>query len=210
MAETASPRPAPLVNSLLGMVLILVAALDLVMLAMIGWAVWRRSTLAEIRFRMRQEDVIQLQDPQREALALREMIALARASISGTLEVIPTDTDVARYVSGLRAHAWGTGVAITELDVRPSIAGAIPVRRYGVRVQGEWSRLTQFLTRVVETCPSTARVEHLTLREGPAESELSFELMVAVRPEAPPTSRHGARFALLPLAPAPGGPSGDG
>ncbi|MCL6431199.1 MAG: hypothetical protein K6V36_10125 [Anaerolineae bacterium] len=210
MAETGSPRPAPLVNSLLGMVLILVAALDLLMLAMIGWAVWRRSTLAEVRFRMHQEDVTQLQDPQKEALALREMIALARESISGTLEAIPTDTDVARYVSGLRAHAWGTGVSIVELDVRPSIAGGIPVRRYGVRVQGEWSRLTQFLTRVAETCPSTARVEQLTLRQGPSHSELSFELVVAVRPEAQPTSRRGARLALLSLAPRVGGASGDG
>jgi hypothetical protein len=182
------------------MVLILTAGLDLVMLGIIGWAVWQRATLSEIWHRMRQEDTLQLQGPQREAAELREMIAFARASVSGTLQNLPTDADVARYVTGLRAHAWGTGVSIVELDVRPSTAGGIPLRRYGVRVQGEWVRLMQFLTRVVETCPPTARLDSLTLREGTGRSELSFELVVAVRPQAPLVSRRAPPLPALSAA----------
>lgn len=200
MADSACPRPAPLVNSLLGMVLVLTAGLDLVMLGIIGWAVWQRATLSETWHRMRQEDTLQLQGEQREAAELREAIALARASVSGTLQTLPTDADLARYVAGLRVHAWGTGVSIVELDVRPSTAGGIPLRRYGVRVQGEWARLVQFLTRVVETCPSTARLENLTLRAGTGPSELSFELVVAVRPQAPLISRRIPRPPALSAA----------
>ncbi|MDI7277162.1 MAG: hypothetical protein QME94_14395 [Anaerolineae bacterium] len=191
MSYRAAPRPAPLLNSLLGVILLLVAALDLLMLGIIGWAVWQRSTLSEVRFRMRQEDAIQLRGAQREAEDLRQIIAIGRASISDTLQAFPTEADVARYVSGLRTHAWATGVSIVELDVRPAVPGAIPLRRFGLRVRGEWGRLLQFLNRVAQSCPSTGRLESLSLLQDQDGSELSFELVVAVRPEAPLAARTG-------------------
>lgn len=183
-AGIKSPRCA-LLNSLLGMVLVLVTGLDIVMLGAVGWATWQRASLSERCFRMDQEDPLQLQGVQREARELRALIAASQESISEALRAFPGDGDLARYLSNLRLEAEAMGLLVTELSPQATQPAAVPVRRFVFRARGSWVSLQRFLAQLAQRPLPTARIEEVSLRQQGALAELSFELVVHVRPPSP-------------------------
>jgi Tfp pilus assembly protein PilO len=170
------------VNSLLAVVLLLTAGLDVLLLGLVGWATWQRATLSERQFQMQKEDAVQLEASQLEARELRAFIASSREAAAATLEAFPSDADVARQVAGMHDIAATLGIAITELSPLATRSGTVPLRRFTVRAQGDWDSLCRFVTYIAQTFPSTCRLEELRL-EGPgAQAKMSFELSIAVRP----------------------------
>lgn len=183
MSANGANRGYPqMLNSLLGMVLILVAALDVVVLGGIGWATWQKARLSECLLQMDQEDPQQLPGAQQEARDLRVLIATSRESMAAALRSLPDDADLASYVSSLRPAAEAMGITVTELSPRAAQPGVAPVRRFVVRAKGTWAGLQLFLGLVTQTSPATCRLEELSLREQGATAELSLELVALVRP----------------------------
>lgn len=169
-------------SSLLAIVLLLVAGLDVLLLGLVGWATWQRATLSERHVQMQREDPVQLQATQLEALELRAFIASSREAASATLQVFPSDTDVARQIAGMQDVAATLGIAITELSPRATQSATVPIRRFTVRAQGDWESLCRFVTYIAQTFPGTCRLEELRQEERGAKAEVSFALSVAVRP----------------------------
>jgi Tfp pilus assembly protein PilO len=181
-ASRANRGYPQLLNSLLGMVLILVAALDMVVLGGIGWATWQKARLSEYLLQMGQEDPQQFHGAQQEARDLRILISTSRESMAAALRSLPDDADLARYVSGLRPAAEAMGITVTELSPQAAQFGVAPVRRFAVRAKGTWADLQRFLGHITQTSPATCRLEELSLREQGATPELSLELVALVRP----------------------------
>jgi Tfp pilus assembly protein PilO len=183
-ASREKARATPLLNSMLGTILLLVAGLDILLLGMIGWATWQRATLSEHHFQMRREDAVQMQGRQREAQELRALIGTTREAIAGTVATFPSDADVARYVSYLHSAAAASGAYVMELSPQPAPLAPVPVRRFTVRARGSWSSLLQFMAYVVQASLPTSRLEQVSLQQEGQQADLSFELWVAVRPSA--------------------------
>jgi Tfp pilus assembly protein PilO len=182
MTATPHARRGLWLNSLLAVVLLLVAGLDMLLLGLVGWTTWQRATLSERHLQMQREDPVQLEATQLEARELREFIASSREAASATLNAFPSDTDVARQVASLRDIAATLSITIAELSPRATQSARVPIRRFTVRAHGDWDALCRFVNYIAQTFPSTCRLEGLRLEGGSGQAEASFELSIAVRP----------------------------
>ncbi len=197
--QAARSGSTPLLNALLGALLVLVAVVDIVVLGGIGWAAWQRATLSEHRNRMRREDPFAMADAQREAHQLQALISTSRESISGTLQAFPGDSELAHYLASLPAQATEMGVAITELSPRPSLPSAIPVRRFVLRARGPWTSMVRFCAHVAQNTLPTERIEEVTLRREGDQGNLTCELLVATHPAYAPQASNPRDTTALTL-----------
>lgn len=169
------------VNSLLGVVLILAAGLDILLLGLIGWAAWDRATLADQVQRMAHEDTSQLPSSQAEAQQLRTLIAASREAISSSMDMLPSDTEIGRSITDLTSTAAKLGITITELSPQPNRPADFPARRFALRARGGWSTLQQFLVHTTQALPN-CQLEGLAIRRNGDRSEVEFNLIIAARP----------------------------
>ncbi len=181
-SRTVRPARAPLLNTLLGVVLVLVAALDVVMAGAIGWAGWQRATLSEYRYRMHLEDPRYAQGDRKEVEELRAQIAYSRESITSALRALPRDADAASLVSGLSAQAAVMGVTIVELSPLTTGPASVPSRCFTVRARGATSALLGFLTLVARTSLPASQLQGVSLQQDGQSAELTFVFKIFVRP----------------------------
>ena len=190
-------------NPLLGVALILVAGLDITLLAGIGWSAWQRASLSEQWLRMREEDRLQPWGSHLEARELRELIATSQRNIASSLGAFPTEADLARHVAELRTQAANLGLEPIEVSQQPAEPGLAPARRLGVQARGSWPQLVALLTFAAQTALPTARIEEVALAGQAKQAELCFELIVVIRPADPLATNRDPRDSIA--ATLPGG-----
>lgn len=177
-----TPTIARWLNPLLGTVLLLVAGLDLALLGGIGWAAWHKAALSEQWLQMRQEDRLLESGTQREAQELEAAITASRGRSVRVASVFPSDADAARYLTELRSQATALGITIIDLGPGTVPPTNVPQRRFTIRARGSWPQLVEYVRLAAQTALPTSRIEDVVLRLQGDECELSFDLMITVRP----------------------------
>ncbi len=168
---------APLLNSLLGMAIIVAAGINILFLAAIGWAAWERATLSEAWEALLDTGPLAAE----EAAALLDLLAGTEGSLAALSATLPTDADIARFVAALQSEAATANISITNLSVEAAPAGPLPRRVFLLRAQGAGPRLLAFLTWTARSAPGSARIEDVTFTADDAGASLSFRLLIAVR-----------------------------
>ncbi len=199
-AASGRPPAAPLLRSVLGTTLVVVAVLELILIGGIGFTAWERATWSERWVRVQQRGAVPAQGSAGEAQELRALIAASRQATSAVQATLVTDADLARFLLVVRAQAIGLGIEITELSPQPTGPTMVPMRRFVLRGDGDWSQTVRLLAAVVGTLPAGACLDELALAREEGRSRISFELLALVRPASPPTSIGGPRPQLVALA----------
>lgn len=205
-APNSPSKIGPLLSTLLGVALVLVAGVNLVILLGIGWGTWQRATLSERWLRMQQEDAALGLGAQGEAQQLRSMIASARLGISAAGSTLPGDGEVAGFLSSMRTRAGALGVEVLELSPQPVEPTTPLTRRFTLQARGSWAQTVRLLIAIVNDAPVGTRFEHLSLRREEGDARLSLELLFVVRPSGSPTGaalRSPRTIALVRLQRAP-------
>lgn len=175
---STTPRPAPLVNSLLGMAVVVAAGLNILLLGMIGWAAWERATLSEMWDTLRHSQPLAGE----ESAALLDLLSGTESSAAEAVTTLPTDADVARLVAALRDQAAASAVTIANLSAEPVPAVALPQRVFLIRAQGNPAQLLGLVTWTAKTAPRAARIEDVSLTADDSGASITFRLRVVVRP----------------------------
>lgn len=176
----AGERPA-LLNALLGVALLLACALDILLLADIGRSSWQRANLTQ---RWLQE-THKAGGTSGQAGALADAAASAAQSAEQLLGALPTDADVARFVTSIPTHAAAWGVTVLQVSPQPPTAALTPQRSFLLRVQGAEGALASFLAGLAEAAPTGARIDNVSLQFAGASSRLELALTIAVREAGP-------------------------
>lgn len=198
--DNVRPVGPPAMHTALGVILLLVAALDITLLLGIGWSAWQKASLSERWLRMCQEDQRFGLSAQGEVAELRSHIANTRENILSTLPSLPSIGDIAAYLSDLPGRANLLGLTIVELSPLPdaltappvsgpwSFAGrnsGLPVHRFKLCVRGPWPQLVLFFKQAAQAAPPTAWFEQVDLRQQGGQGDLSIEIWVLARPTDP-------------------------
>lgn len=176
----AGERPA-LLNALLGIALLLACALDILLLADIGRSSWQRANLTQ---RWLQE-THKADGTSAQTQALAEAAASAAQSAEQLLGALPTDADVARFVTSIPTHASAWGVTVLQISPQPAISTLTPQRSFLLRVQGAEGALPGFLAGLAEAAPAGARIDNVSFQFASTGSHLELTLTIAVREAGP-------------------------
>ncbi len=120
--------------------------------------------------------------------ALNRQLTVLQQRSAGQQALFPKETELNMALDSFLAFAGKNQIFITKLDAQPASvqktkAGTYQIARYAVKAKGSWFRFSTFLRRLAEQDQFVPMgFENLVVSTDPLGDNLSFDLLIYVRP----------------------------